>query len=306
MSDGTHCIACGGADLRTIFRKEGRSYLRCTACRLVTIDPMPAVAELQAYYHRDYERDDGMGTTRAQAKRVMRASARRRLERLKDLAPGPRWLEVGAGSGAFLVEASAAGYRIEGLDLSTSAVELLRRRGLRAHATSIEDFAATEPYDLVVGFDVIEHVREPIAFLRAAHRLLRPGGLLVLATPDTRSLICRLMRHRWYHYIPETHLFHFDRHNLSTMLSRLGFHVVLTEPAYKSVSFAYSLVQFEAYNPWIHAILKPAARLLPRAVLDRPLYINIGEFTIVAERPASTEDASRQRQGVMRSAFPPA
>jgi SAM-dependent methyltransferase len=280
--------------LHLLFRKKGTAYLRCRDCALVVVDPLPHPAQLEAHYTRDYAEAAGMGTARVRAEQVMRESAQSRLRSVSRLAPGRRWLEVGAGSGAFLAEASAAGIDIEGLDLSRSAVALLRQRGLRAHATSVQAFEA-EPYDAVVGFDVIEHALDPLGFVRAAHRLLRPGGILALTTPDTRSLAARLMGSRWYHYIPETHLFLFDRHNLGAMLFRGGFRVVRHERSYKSLSLAYSMVQFKAYNPLVHALLTPASVLLPRRLRERPLPLPIGEFLIAAERLPEPDTAETPR-----------
>lgn len=170
--------------------------------------------------------------------------------------------------------------------MSNTAVEEACGRSLKAHACKVEDFTPTAPYDVVTGFDVIEHVLAPASFVANVRRLLRPDGVLALTTPDTGSLTCRLMGPRWYFYIPMVHNFHFNRANLARLLTDHGFELLELSRAGKALTYDYSLIQFKASNPLIYRVWWLAGLPLPRFVRRHVFRIPIGEMMVIARRRA--------------------
>jgi 2-polyprenyl-3-methyl-5-hydroxy-6-metoxy-1,4-benzoquinol methylase len=79
-------------------------------------------------------------------------------------------------------------------------------------------------FDVAASFHVIEHVDSPRQYVAAIAERLKPGGLLVLETPDIDSLPFRLMKARWRQFIPE-HYYFFDRESVSNLLAKNGFQV---------------------------------------------------------------------------------
>ena len=93
-------------------------------------------------------------------------------------------LDVGCGTGYNLTLLSSYG-RAQGLDMSSEALDFCRRRGLdnvRKHEADELPFV-DHSFDLVTAFDVIEHIVDDRAALREFHRVLRPGGLVLIYTP---------------------------------------------------------------------------------------------------------------------------
>jgi protoporphyrinogen oxidase/2-polyprenyl-3-methyl-5-hydroxy-6-metoxy-1,4-benzoquinol methylase len=277
-------LICSEHRHRCLFVKGGRDYLRCEGCGLVSVSPLPTPEALQAFYDEDYASEKGMGRALVTQEEMARATARYRLGVVRADVEGQRWLDVGCSTGLFLEELSRAGFRAEGIDLSCPAVAEAQSRGLRAWAATVEQFEAELPFDVVSGFDVIEHVLDPVRFLQAVRRLLRPGGTLVLTTPDTRSLTCRLLRSRWYFYLPHIHVFHFHRRNIARLLAREGYDVVRTARVGKALTYSYSLLQFQASNPHIHRVWKGLGALLPAAYHRRVFRVPIGEMIVVARK----------------------
>ncbi len=103
------------------------------------------------------------------------------------LAPSDRVIEIGCGRGLFLKRLAANGIRGIGLDTNANAIARARAEGLDVRVQSIEEHAseAAQAYDLLCAFHVLEHIAEARAFLLAALRLLRPGGRLALAVPNS-------------------------------------------------------------------------------------------------------------------------
>ena len=98
-----------------------------------------------------------------------------------------RLLDVGCGDGAFIQMAAAKGAVSEGLELNPSAVAHAQGKGLRVWARLSNEHAQEpdfEPYDLVSAFQVLEHVDDPLAFLRSLIALVKPGGKLIIGVPN--------------------------------------------------------------------------------------------------------------------------
>src|SRR5712691_9374925 len=97
-------------------------------------------------------------------------------------------LEIGCGNGFFLEKIKTLGLRIEGVDINKDAVAVCRAKGLRVDAVNV--FEITESYDMVVLFQVLEHMENLkglVEFL--VTRLVRPGGHLVIAVPNPEGYL---------------------------------------------------------------------------------------------------------------------
>ncbi|HVE12258.1 MAG TPA: class I SAM-dependent methyltransferase [Elusimicrobiota bacterium] len=153
-------------------------------------------------------------------------TARRRLRELPPLPAGTRALEVGVGGCALLLALRDAGCAVRGVDLSAPVCERARsRHGLEVRCGTLEDYAADAPsaFDLLFLCHVLEHVRRPADYLRAARRVLAPAALLYLAVPNIDAWEARLPG--WTGYQPY-HLHYFNARNLRRLLDAAGFEVL--------------------------------------------------------------------------------
>ena len=112
---------------------------------------------------------------------------------------------MGCASGAFLLEAQAAGFSVAGIEpVAEVAARARAKTGAEVTAAPVE---AAEPrgapFDVVTCFDALEHVVDPVAALRRFHGWLRPGGLLALCVPDFGGLWARASGKRWPFVTPK-------------------------------------------------------------------------------------------------------
>lgn len=274
------CVLCGGRTHRKIFSKQGYDFVRCAGCELVRLDPIPDEESLAAVYESSYE--DGAYATFGEAYEIRLAHAETRLDLVAPHAPEGRWLDVGCSTGAFLDAVSRRGIDIEGFDVSASAVEAARKKGLRAHHAAAETFEPTERYAYITGFDVLEHVVDPAAFLDRLHGWLAPGGRIALTVPDIQSIHARLMGRHWYYYSPPLHITYFNRKTVAKIMEGHRFWPIVIASAPKIMTIDYITSQLATFNPWLHKVVSAASGVLPASLRARELPIPTGEILVVA------------------------
>jgi SAM-dependent methyltransferase len=231
------CRVCG-ARTRDAGRVRGRAipgpYLlvRCPACGFARVvdPPDPALVYTEAYYRGEgadplvdyaFEAANPDRTVRVYEWRGIVA----RVAALAPIGPSARWLDAGCGTGGLVRHArDAVGCDVVGLE-GGWALERLREAGLPVVAE--EDLAGLEgAFDVVTAIEVIEHVPDPMGFLRAMRRLLRPGGLLFLTTGNAAAHRGALAD--WSYVIPEIHVSFFEPRTLVHAMAGTGFRPVIT------------------------------------------------------------------------------
>jgi SAM-dependent methyltransferase len=202
-------------------QKNGWTYFRCTGCGLIVLHPFPDEAALRAFYNEDYRVD-----FKNYLKNVRRASPIVLADLRKQFPGRGRLLEIGCSYGGFLAEAKRDGWQVTGIELSEDAACCAREQhGLRVLSGDLRSSLGElgDLYDVVVLFHVIEHVPDPIQFLRDCRKILRPGGALVLKTPNASSLVARLCGSFWQWVSPPAHLFLYCPRTLEFLLKKTGY-----------------------------------------------------------------------------------
>jgi SAM-dependent methyltransferase len=138
--------------------------------------------------------------------------------------PNGQLLEIGCGSGETLKLMQDFGWLVEGVDFDPAAIEVAKKTGLNVrYGTLLEQEYPASSLDAVVMSHVIEHVPDPVGLLRECHRLLKPGGKLVVITPNAASWGHRLYGADWRGLEPPRHLHIFTCSSLATVSARAGF-----------------------------------------------------------------------------------
>jgi 2-polyprenyl-3-methyl-5-hydroxy-6-metoxy-1,4-benzoquinol methylase len=148
-------------------------------------------------------------------------NARWRLDLIRKFRSTGKLLEVGCARGDFLRVAREY-FEVSGVEPNPDLAECAEEV-----APIYRDVIETLPwhdFDVVASFHVIEHVDSPRRFVSAMAERIKPGGLLVLETPDIHSLPFQFLKTRWRQFIPE-HYYFFDQSTMSRLLSESGFKV---------------------------------------------------------------------------------
>jgi len=133
-------------------------------------------------------------------------------------------LDVGCGDGAFLNGARGAGLQTRGIELNKDAREKATNKGHEVLDSLLQDLDGSLQYDLVTAFQVLEHVADPVQFLRLMAKVVRPGGYLAVGVPNHGGLyrLAPLDPHTW----PPHHVTRWTLSHLEQAGSRAGLKVV--------------------------------------------------------------------------------
>lgn len=231
--------------------RDGSVLTRCTSCGHVERDLVACPAHHRA---AAYGGDPGLD-------RIRLTLTQRVLDRVAPRTPDARVFEIGFGAGALLRQFLDRGCVVAGCDPDQLGVAIDPE--VRAHGelyfTGVEELPEEiAPVDLVFGVHVIEHVKDPMVALAAAHDLLRPGGTIALITPaaDSRSLY--VFSQAWWLLEDPTHIRFFSRGSAAKALARAGFEDV------KVTRLALDNLTMEGAS--LVRLLRPWAR--ERGVLD--------------------------------------
>jgi SAM-dependent methyltransferase len=227
------CGLCGGTSFSRAWDCGAFSFVACRRCGLLQQNPQSLPESVAARYDEAYLRyeeenqyayrelellalgDIGLAAASTPLFARARAEGRR-----------PRALDVGCATGALLAALRDAGWEARGVEISEAQARYGEGRyGLPIFAGTLE--AAAFPaasFDLVHASHLIEHLNSPASFLDEAARILAPGGLLALTTPNADGFQARLLGRRWRSAIYD-HLYLFSLRTLRALLESRGFAV---------------------------------------------------------------------------------
>jgi 2-polyprenyl-3-methyl-5-hydroxy-6-metoxy-1,4-benzoquinol methylase len=159
--------------------------------------------------------------------------------------PQGRLLDVGCGSGEWLLSMRELGWKVDGIDFDENAVATARKQGLEVRHGALEqqDFPGNS-FDAVTLNHVIEHVPNPIETLAECFRILKPGGKLIVCTPNNSSLSHRIFKQDWRGLEPPRHLHLFSMQSMRQILGSVGFEKISVHP-----QIAFSVL-YESFLLW--------------------------------------------------------
>lgn len=262
------CPACGERDSIPAFEKFTFQYVTCPRCATLYMSLRPS-PRVMAEYYSDSE------NYRYWAEHIFPASEEARREKLhrpwlerviaycdRHHVPCGVLAEIGAGFGTFAILALASGRfkRVVAVEANPEMAGACRARGVDVVDKRIEDITGElEAADVIVAFEVIEHLFEPSAFLRQCARLMRPGSLLVLSCPNGQGFDITLLGSVSLAIDPE-HVNLFNPRSLLLLAESCGFQVLeVSTPGRLDAEFVRTAIlegKFDvSNNPFLKRVL---------------------------------------------------
>lgn len=216
------CPLCGSAAARPFCEKSGYSISKCAQCSGVFVSPLPSRETLTAFYENYYKTPQYQNKLDSKIRR-----ATKRIGLLGNPA-GKRFIDVGCNVGFAVEAARRLGYQAKGIEVNSKAIAMGRSLFPEADL-ACEDLFQVDPatkFDVVYCSEVIEHVLEPLAFIRAIRGIMADNAILYITTPDAGHWSVSQTPAgfaQWSNVRPPEHLFYFNRTSLGRLLQANGF-----------------------------------------------------------------------------------
>lgn len=289
-----NCNICNQDNSQFLFTKNNYRFVKCKNCGLIYINPIERYSKIQQIYLSDYYFEaekipNAIGYRNYLADEfIIRLYFKKQLQKIKKFKKEGALLDVGCALGFFLDEAGKAEYGVCGVEIVPSAVDFARRNlKLNVLKTTFEKahFAAGQ-FDIVTGFEMIEHFDDPMRFLKKVKFILKDNGFLFLTTPDQGSIWSKLLGRRWFSYNPPEHIYYFNFKTLRKMLEEAGFKVIQIKPdIFRPYSLLYMFERMGYYYPWLRGLSVSFLRFLKTSGhkhLTLPVYL--GQIWAIAQK----------------------
>ncbi len=286
MWEEVPCNLCGSDDYRVKIRptvsefdprevlsasggiRGTQQVVECQRCGLMYVNPrLRGDFVIDAY-------SDASDELYAEAGAGRMATFRRGLKLLEAFSPRRgRLLDVGSACGFFVRAAQEAGWEAEGVEPSRWSAEYGRTQlGVRIFPGVLREAGFPDTYfDAITMWDVLEHVPDPLSDLQEAHRVLKPGGVLLVNYPNAGSLLARLAGRHWWFFL-SVHLYYFTPRSLNRLLGKAGFEVRAQRRHVQSLPLGHLIKVASIYVGGAARTLHTVARALRLADLALPYY----------------------------------
>lgn len=220
------CSLCGGNESRRLFGSDSL-WVKCRKCGLVYQNPQPKVTELLKRYDAEYFRYEIENEDRFFALMELGLKDIRFEELDMPTVLTPVFLDVGCATGRLLAWARDEGWKEKGIEVCRAAAEYGRQtRGVDIYSGTIEEAGLeSDTVDVVHCSHLIEHLNNPVQFVKEVVRILKPGGYFIVTTPNIAGLQSWLFRAGWRSMIPD-HLYLFSVATLRQLLELSGLTVL--------------------------------------------------------------------------------
>ena len=228
------CPACGANSFTKAFEKEELSYVVCSDCQTMYVNPRPTAQILERYYLRSenykyWQKYIFPASENSRKEKIFRPRVKRVAEICKKYGiKTDMLLEVGAGFGTFCKEVQRAGLfqRIIAVEPTPDLARACRGKGIEVIEQAFKKLTLDlKNISVVVSFEVIEHLFSPREFVASCASLLAPGGLLILTCPNCNGFDITVLK-ELSDSVDHEHLNYFNTISLPKMISEFEFEIL--------------------------------------------------------------------------------
>lgn len=214
----TCCLLCNSTNLIDLPDYTHATLCQCKACAFVFCRRIPELNELeQCYSPENYQRTTYFSP-------ITQLRYNELMDGFEKYRKTNRFLDIGAGSGFLLEIAKQRGWEAVGTEFAEDALDMCRKKGFDMRQGNLVDLEfEANSFDVITGIEVIEHLNDPSELVEEIFRILRPGGIVYLTTPNFNSLLRRRLKAEYDVITYPLHLCYYTPKTLGTLFRSKGF-----------------------------------------------------------------------------------
>lgn len=193
LSETRDCPVCSSKRNSTLFIKNGGSYVRCDSCAMVYLNPALTDESLKTYYKNNH---NYQAIAHIKEKPFYERIYKSGLKQIKNHQSSGKLLDIGCSAGYFMEMARRSGFNCSGIEFNKTEAAAARRKGFIVIETPLEDTNTVQGYDVVALWDVFEHIKDGVSFLKQIKSRLNKNGTIFLQIPNVMSLAARVLQDR--------------------------------------------------------------------------------------------------------------
>ena len=241
MTEINECPICGSIEFKEYLNvkdhsisKESFSIKQCKKCGLRLSSPRPDDKDLPKYYEsEDYvsHSDTKKGLINNLYHTVKQITIKQKEALIDSISSGKDLLDIGCGTGDFLLYCKGKGWEVSGLEPDPNARKRAKEKGL----IEVEDLPQfyelkADSYDVISMWHVLEHVADLNEYFKQLRLLLKENGHLVIAVPNPDSPDAIKYKEYWAALDVPRHLFHFSKQNIKDLAAKHQFKLDSIKP----------------------------------------------------------------------------
>lgn len=230
------CPLCDSGKISLLFRctdhfisKELFQVFKCPTCGFVFTQDCPEESEIGKYYESDdYISHSDISTGLSNkiyrlARNIMLRRKKSIVQKITGLKKGSL-LDIGSGTGHFAGTMKQAGWQVMGIEINEKARNFsVENFGIEAAGPEKLHALQADNFDCITLWHVLEHFHDPFKYAAEIHRLLKPGGICVIALPNSGSYDAVHYVKYWAAYDVPRHLWHFNPDTFRLFAEKTGF-----------------------------------------------------------------------------------